>query len=494
MNEQVVVPKIDASVEGSALEVLDWVDSLAGHRLHVERVPLERLGEWEEDPVTGTLRHRSGRFFSVVGTEVRSRAGGPAWCQPVLDQSDVGVLGLLAWDDDSTLHVLVQGKAEPGNVNGIQISPTVQATSSNYERVHGGRPVAHLEHFRDVGAHRLTDGGQSEHGGWFHCKSNRNVVVRIPHLCEPPPTLRWMSLPDLHRMLELDDMVNMDMRTVLACLPMSATHLLDRWGPADHLPDDLVGGLARSYRSARSVDGGLVEIEGALAQARSRCDLLVRRTGLHALPGWERVDGVLRHVGRRHFEVIGVEVEGEGREVARWSQPMVAAVDIGLAALLIARIDGVVHALVSLRVEFGLRHRVEIGPTVVERGHRVGPGEPGHLATVLSHCPDGIRFDVVHSEEGGRLFHTRTRYLVVEGRHVEPGTDYRWVTLGQMEALVARGHAVTIEARSLLLCVQTLLTREVPPDVRGIPRPRDGAPPGSNSEHGRQPCYPRDAH
>ena len=69
----------------------------------------------------------------------------------------------------------------------------------------------------------------------------------------------------------------------------------------------------------------------------------------------------------------------------------------------------------------------------------------------------------MQSEEGGRLFRTRTRHLVVECGYVEPGPGHRWLTLGQLEALVAHGHAVDIEARSLLACLQTLVTRDAAP-------------------------------
>lgn len=442
-----------------ASATFEWIDTLAHRLLRVDRVPLERLPDWEEDPRTGFLRHRTGRFFSVVGIEGADGTDGSRWYQPILDQPDVGILGLLAWLGDGVPELLVQGKAEPGNVNGIQLAPTVQATSSNYERVHGGRAVPYLEHFLDPAARRLAYSCQSEHGDWFDRKSNRNMVVAVPAKAEPDQGFRWLSLPDLHRMLEIDDMVNMDTRTVLASLSFASTGLLDGRDESDDLP----GALARSYRSTRSVTGSVADVGRALARARRACRLVTRRSPLRGLPGWVRADGVVRHVDGRHFEVVGVDVAGEGREVDRWSQPMLRAVDTGLAAMLLARLDGVAHVLVSLRAEAGSRGRVEIGPTVASRGRWAdveAEVPPAHLATILAHCPGGVRFDVVQSEEGGRLFRTRTRHLVVEGGYVEPGPGHRWLTLGQLEALVARGHAVDIGARSLLACLQTLVTRD----------------------------------
>ena len=47
-----------------------------------------------------------------------------------------------------TNKYLLQAKVEPGNINKIQISPTVQATKSNYLRIHGGKTIAFLKFFK----------------------------------------------------------------------------------------------------------------------------------------------------------------------------------------------------------------------------------------------------------------------------------------------------------------------------------------------------------
>lgn len=201
-------------------------------------------------------------------------------------------------------------------------------------------------------------------------------------------------------------------------------------------------------------------LERARAGARRR----TRRCALSELAEWRWDDGAIRHVEGRAFEVIGVRVQGVGREVASWDQPMLAAIGVGLAALLVTRIDGIAHVLLSLRSEVGYRARVEFGPTVMSRAGWAALDQderPAHLSTVLDNCPEGIRFNAVQSEEGGRLYRTRTRYLVVEVEQVDPGPGHLWVTLGRFEQLVQLGHVVDIEARSLLVCVQSLLIRAV---------------------------------
>lgn len=200
-------------------------------------VPLDALAGWRTDPATGDLRHESGRFYAVTGLEVHT-PGAPVsrWCQPILDQPEVGVLGILAKEFDGVLHFLMQAKNEPGNPGGLQLSPTVQATRSNFTRVHGGSRVPYLDHFLDASRHHvLADVRQSEQGAWFYRKRNRNMVVLVTEDLETLDGFCWLTLGQLHRLLAVDDLVNMDARTVLSCLPFAAAGL-----------SDLTGGPART--------------------------------------------------------------------------------------------------------------------------------------------------------------------------------------------------------------------------------------------------------
>lgn len=140
-----------AATEGVATDQAfrDWYgERLAAQRCDVTRRPVDELDGWETDRATGNIAHRSGRFFTVEGLRVEPETVQvQPWSQPIIHQDEIGVLGILVKEIDGVLHCLMQAKVEPGNVNGVQISPTVQATRSNYTRVHRGSAVRHLEYF-----------------------------------------------------------------------------------------------------------------------------------------------------------------------------------------------------------------------------------------------------------------------------------------------------------------------------------------------------------
>lgn len=133
-------------------EVHGWLEERRrAHRFRVERIPFAGLDGWSFDPGSGNLGHRSGKFFTVEGLRVTTSTDGRdrQWHQPIIRQPEVGILGILVKEFDGVPHFLMQAKMEPGNRNLLQLSPTVQATRSNYTKAHRGADVRYVEYFTD---------------------------------------------------------------------------------------------------------------------------------------------------------------------------------------------------------------------------------------------------------------------------------------------------------------------------------------------------------
>ncbi|MFB7300812.1 NDP-hexose 2,3-dehydratase family protein [Streptomyces rubiginosohelvolus] len=447
-------------------------------RTRAERIPLDELRQWRTDPASGALRHSSGKFYTIQGVAVSVFAPGGEqhWHQPIIAQPEIGILGVLVKRVDGVLHCLAQLKDEPGNINGLQVSPTVQATRSNYTRVHGGSRVPYLEWFQEHGRHAVvTDVRQSEQGSRFLHKRNRNMVVEAQGEVAEREGFHWLTVPQLHRLLRRDDLVNMDARSVLSCLPFP-----DLVGDLDGGDgEDLAACAVRSWRGDGETSRSATELLSWITELRTQTHVEVREAPLGGLPHW-RFDGdTVSHEDGRFFDVIGVRVEARGREVAGWDQPMVAARQVGLAAFLVRRVDGALQVLVGIRAEPGFTDVLELGPTVqcspADHASSGAPAPP-FLDAVLGAAPARVRYDVTLSEEGGRFFRTRNRYLIVEtapgdtaadigGRAEDhPGSPaagpvgFRWVTLHQLTGLTRHSHYLSMEGRTLLAALATLTT------------------------------------
>src|SRR6185503_1634272 len=117
------------------------------------------------------------------------------------------------------LHFLMQAKMEAGNISPVQLSPTVQATKSNYTQVHRGRRPPYLDFFLDRSRGRiLVDQLQSEQGSFFLRKRNRNMIVETAESVPVLEDFRWMTLGEIKLMLGFDNLVNMDTRTVVSSI------------------------------------------------------------------------------------------------------------------------------------------------------------------------------------------------------------------------------------------------------------------------------------
>ncbi|MFF7095699.1 NDP-hexose 2,3-dehydratase family protein [Streptomyces rubradiris] len=430
----------------------------------VEPTPLDELAGWRIEPDTGNLVHASGRFFSVEGIEVDwPGAAVPRWGQPIINQPETGILGLLVSDIGGVPHFLMQAKMEPGNIGGIQLSPTVQATRSNYTGAHQGRPVPYVEYFRDTSRHTvLADVRHSEQGAWFHRKRNRNMIVEVREPVEARDGYRWLTLGQIHELLALPDMVNMDSRAVLSCLPLTDPGPGLGRTPETGTFEAALLGSCTTEADARTPTAAVLSW---ITEARSTTDLRTRRVPLRELADWRMKDGRISHESGQFFDVMGVRVRARGREVDQWAQPLIAASHVGLVAFLARRIDGVLHVLVRAKAEPGHVDTIELAPTVqcAPPNYDALPSRarPPFLDHVLGAARRDVRFDTVLSEEGGRFYHTRNRYMVIEtdesdGPLEHPG--FRWMTMRQLTRLLRHSYYLNVEARTLVTCMRSLLT------------------------------------
>ncbi len=119
-------------------QILAWMrDQNEAVVSHITQIPLSEMDKWSyrED----RIRHDSGKFFSIDGIRVDTNYRNVhEWDQPIINQPEIGFLGFIVKKFNGVLHFLLQAKIEPGNLNVVQLSPTLQATRSNYMRVHGG--------------------------------------------------------------------------------------------------------------------------------------------------------------------------------------------------------------------------------------------------------------------------------------------------------------------------------------------------------------------
>jgi dTDP-4-dehydro-6-deoxy-alpha-D-glucopyranose 2,3-dehydratase len=202
-------------------EILNWITEVRTTTdVGVEMIPLNDLDPWFRDG--GEIVHPSGRFFRVIGVDVRAdgREVG-SWMQPMIEPIGTGLVAFLVKRVDGVLHVLVHARVEPGYLDVVELAPTVQCTPENY----GVLPPAARPEFLDEvlraspGAIRF-EAVLAEEGGRFYRARNRYVVVETDLDVSPEafPRHRWMTMSQITGLLRHSHYVNIQARSLVACL------------------------------------------------------------------------------------------------------------------------------------------------------------------------------------------------------------------------------------------------------------------------------------
>ena len=316
----------------------------------IEKIPFDQMNMWHSD-VDGSMHHDSGRFFSIVGIDVRTDYGSNHhWRQPIINQPEVGYLGILTKEIDGVLYCLMQAKIEPGNVNCVQISPTLQATKSNYSRVHSGKAPNYLEYFVNAKPENIIlDQLQSEQGARFLRKRNRNIIIKVDEEVDVKEDYRWMTLGQIKELMHYDNLVNMDTRTVLSGLKISdfVTPLDGLKGMSQFGKDMIVS--SKTNHSHISTQDHLSWLTGL----KAKYDLHVSPCAINDMPEWEKTEWEISRRDGKFFKIIGVNVTISNREVSSWCQPLVQPMQDGICAFIIKKINGVYHFLVQAKLECG---------------------------------------------------------------------------------------------------------------------------------------------
>ena len=219
----------DWSVLNTLEQVETWYeDMLDKESMSVVEIPLTECRDWTVK--NNIIYHKSNEFFSIVGLRVKNsknrEVGSRGWDQPIIKQAgwDGGILGLIRKRFNGVPHYLIEAKAEPGNPNLIQMSPTLQATFSNIKTSHNGRKPSYLDFFEQPEKYDAIIHYRqwlAEDGGRLYNKRNLNMLVELPESQDVKlknDSFIWMNMYQIKKCLLRDTWVNPHIRGIISHL------------------------------------------------------------------------------------------------------------------------------------------------------------------------------------------------------------------------------------------------------------------------------------
>ncbi len=422
-------------------------------KVNITRNKLTDSDFWLYDEERGEIRSKNSSFFQIRGLR-QFKNGEMTLEQPILIQDEIGYLGIICKEIDGVPKFLMQAKIEPGNVNKIQISPTIQATKSNFTQKHGGKKPAYLDYFLNASPENIiVDQIQSEQSSRFFGKRNRNIIIMTYDEVDVLPSHRWFTLGQIKQLMRYDNLVNMDTRTVLSCIPFSM------FSPtADELSE-----LEKAFMDKalfRSMFGetnreDFTRVFHYINDMKMLNSRETRFVPLTELSSWEFTDEGITHKIGYPFRVIFCDIEIEGREVTHWTQPLFEAVGKAFFGLASAVFDSKRKFLVKAKPEAGCFDRLELAPTVQLEAGAPETERDEVVRRFFELCEDKARVktDVILSEEGGRFYHEQNRNVVLYAEPEDFGKlpeGYFWLDYKTLNCMTQFNNCLNIQLRNLL--------------------------------------------
>lgn len=448
-----------ANIEGTAnstSEICQWIDDInTKNTISIQKCSLNDASDWYYDSITGEISHVKHSFFKICGLQYFDDHK-LVLEQPIIIQNEIGYLGIICKKINGVLNFLMQAKIEPGNINKVQISPTIQATKSNFTQKHGGKKPAYLSYFQNVDVHHVIyDQLQSEPASRFYKKRNRNIIILVDDEIPTSPNHKWMTLGQIKALMKIDNLVNSCTRSVISCIPYTISNKSSLRFPPELKLSFSSTAMFQSIFGEQD-DSSISQIYQYLNMYKMLDETEIKLIPLFSLRDWKLVDSAFINSLNSDFKVIFCDIEISGREVSRWTQPLIEALTPSTFGLIMCDVNGVKKFLVHATPEPGCFDKLELGPSV-QIGQSSYLNNNEHILSLffqqISEVPSSIKYDVVLSEEGGRFFHEQNRNIILQ---LEPEllstlpdgyflVDYRTLNL-----MIQINNCLNIQLRNLL--------------------------------------------
>jgi len=406
-------------------ELIDWLKSQKkNNKIRIRKKKIDLLKDWIlKDNI---IFHKSKNFFSIKAFLFQQK--NKKRFQPLILQKEHGILGIIKQNKKGKDYYLLQSKIEPGNINGIQISPTVQATKSNYLRKHGGKKTLFLNYFlkQQKKIKIVSKIKLSEQGSRFLNKKNWNILLETDKINIPlKKNYCWLTKENIRYLINKKNMLNMDTISVL------------------------------SSAIKKNLNENLITSNNNLKNRLNQFDKKIKSTrkiiSFDNLRGWKIKKNSISDIKKKYFSIFFIDVIANLREVNKWEQPILSDHSSSLNGFLVSKINNTKHYLLKIINEPGF-DQSKYTSTIFEKNFNLNSRK--NIKFLSFFKKNNCLMNLVNSDEGGRFLNNQTRNLINEikdYKKINLNKNFIWASHNQVIDLIKQ-NKITIEARNLFAC------------------------------------------
>ena len=390
------------------------------NKLKIKKKSYQDLKQWKFKEKL--IHHKKNNFFSIKPFLFSQKT--KKWFQPLIIQKEQGILGIIKKKVKDTNYYLLQSKIEPGNINGVQISPTVQATKSNYLRKHKGKKTIFLDYFLNKKNVKILSSLKlSEQGSRFLDKKNKNILIEVNKF---PKKLKknfcWLTAQNIKYLISKKNIINMD--TISVFSSVIKKNYFD-------IPINTKKDLKSKYNKFNN------------KFYQKKYPITFKN-----LKKWKITNFSIYDLNKDFFSIFFIDVKANSREVKSWEQPIVSDHEISLNGFLTCKINDTTHYLLKIISEAG-RNQPVYTSTISEKNHNFKSSKKLDYKSLF--ISKNYLLDIINSDEGGRFLKNQTRNIICEVKDykkIQIKDNFIWASHNQMIELISQ-NKMTIEARNL---------------------------------------------
>ena len=402
----------------------------------VKKKSISYLDKWIYDK--NYIYHISKKFFQIHGFRINSNFYKKKnWDQPLIVQKELGILGIIKIKKNNEYKYLLQIKMEPGNINKCQLSPTVQATRSNFTKVHAGKNIPYIEFFfNNKKIKKIFKIKQTEQGLRYYNKKNYNILLDdTKKIIKKLPNFYWINKKELQYLISRNNIINMDTLSVFSCA-------------INKKKDD-----NPIYKMSK--------ILNFINNNKKKYFVSINRVSLSKLRNWTATKNIIINNKKKYFSIIGVSISNNSREINKWEQPIIAQENLAFAGFITMIINQTLHYLVSFDIKPGLNNSC-LSCTVrtsnfinYKKNYDLNEFKKNIINKNFIKKKNGkLLYKTIQSDEGGRFYKSQICYSIFQldnNYNLKIPKNYIWISHNQMINLIKKKY-FDIEARILFAC------------------------------------------
>lgn len=410
------------------LFILNWIKKQKKiNKIKVIKTNIDAIKSWIYKD--REIFHINKNFFSIQPYYFTQKSENKSWMQPIIVQNEIGILGILKKKIDNKDYYLLQAKVEPGNINGIQLSPTVQATKSNYLQKHFGKKTNYIEFFlkNKKNIILISKKKLSEQGTKYLNKSNLNILIDIKKLkLNKKNNFIWLNKEEIKFLLNKRNLINMDTLSVFS------------------------SSIKKTNENKIIYNNN--KIFTSLNKFTIKKKIKKKKILFSQMKNWIVTKKKIYDIKKNFFSISFFNVNASLREVKNWSQPLLSDYNKSFIGFIVKKINNTYFYLAKLNLEPGHKS-AKFTTTILIKNYKFSKYYKSINYYNFFLKKNNLK-KYIFSDEGGRFYKNETlNYIKIlkNSDKLKVKRNFFWISHNQIIDLMNKD-LLSIEARNLFAC------------------------------------------